>query len=53
MGITSTRWSLLEGETLDQRIKWEGPLPVALAIDIVDQVAAAVEQNLIAREQGV
>ena len=33
----------VEGETLDQRIKWEGPLPVALAIDIVDQVAAALE----------
>ncbi len=33
----------VEGETLDQLIKRRGPLPVALAVDIVDQVAAALE----------
>jgi len=33
----------VEGETLDELIKRRGPLPVALAVDIVDQVAAALE----------
>ncbi|MBV8815339.1 MAG: protein kinase [Verrucomicrobia bacterium] len=33
----------VEGETVDQLIKRKGPLPAALAVDIVDQVAAALE----------
>ena len=33
----------VEGETLDELIKRRGPLPVALAVDIVEQVAAALE----------
>jgi serine/threonine-protein kinase len=34
----------VEGEALDHVIKSRGPMPPALAIDIVDQVAAALEQ---------
>jgi serine/threonine protein kinase len=33
----------VEGEALDQVIKSRGPMPVALALDIVDQVAAALQ----------
>jgi serine/threonine protein kinase/Tfp pilus assembly protein PilF len=33
----------VEGESLDQVIKSRGPMPVALALDIVDQVTAALE----------
>jgi serine/threonine protein kinase/Tfp pilus assembly protein PilF len=33
----------IEGESLDQLIKERGPVPPALALDIVDQVAAALE----------
>ncbi len=33
----------VEGEALDQVIESRGPMPVALALDIVDQVAAALE----------
>jgi serine/threonine protein kinase/tetratricopeptide (TPR) repeat protein len=33
----------VEGKSLDQLIKKRGPLPVALVLDIVDQVAAALE----------
>ena len=33
----------VEGETLDQLIKRKGPLSVPLVLDIVDQVAAALE----------
>jgi serine/threonine protein kinase/tetratricopeptide (TPR) repeat protein len=33
----------VEGETLDQLIKQQGPLPVPLAVDVADQVAAALE----------
>jgi serine/threonine protein kinase len=33
----------VEGEALDQVIKSRGPMPVPLALDIVDQVAAALQ----------
>jgi serine/threonine protein kinase len=33
----------VEGETVDQLIRRQGPLPAGLAIEIVDQVAAALE----------
>jgi TolB-like protein len=33
----------VEGEALDQVIKSRGPMPMPLALDIVDQVAAALE----------
>ena len=33
----------VEGETLEQLIRRQGPMPAALALDIVDQVAAALE----------
>jgi serine/threonine protein kinase len=33
----------VEGETLDEVIQRRGPLPAGLALDIVDQVAAALE----------
>jgi TolB-like protein/Tfp pilus assembly protein PilF len=33
----------VEGEALEQVIKSRGPMPVTLALDIVDQVAAALE----------
>jgi serine/threonine protein kinase/tetratricopeptide (TPR) repeat protein len=33
----------VEGEALDRVIKSRGPMPVALALDIVDQVAAALQ----------
>jgi eukaryotic-like serine/threonine-protein kinase len=33
----------VEGETLDQVIRRQGPLPLVLALDIVDQVGAALE----------
>jgi serine/threonine protein kinase/Tfp pilus assembly protein PilF len=33
----------VEGESLDQLIKSRGPMPAVLALDIVDQVAAALE----------
>jgi serine/threonine protein kinase/Tfp pilus assembly protein PilF len=33
----------IEGESLDQVIQERGPMPPALALDIVDQVAAALE----------
>jgi serine/threonine protein kinase/tetratricopeptide (TPR) repeat protein len=33
----------VEGETLDQLIRRQGTLPLALALDIIDQVAAALQ----------
>jgi TolB-like protein len=33
---------LVEGETLEERVRRDGPLPVALALEIVEQVAGAL-----------
>lgn len=45
---------LVEGETLDRVLKYRGPLEVELALDIVEQVAAALSaayrQNIIHRD---
>lgn len=33
---------LVEGETLEERVRRDGPLPVALALEIVEQIAGAL-----------
>ena len=52
--VTSTRWSLWKGETLEKLIKRSGRLDVKLALEIATQVAAGLaavhEQNLVHRD---
>ena len=48
------RWNLLKGESLERILKYRGPVELKLALEMVDQVAAALSaayrQNIVHRD---